>query len=145
MIRIPSRRLPPEALKELEKYQAEVNTKPDFAARVDAAAAKFRQRNKPGNATFGHVRRTLTTMCAGAKRCMYCEDSAADEVEHHRPKNLYPEHVFVWENYLYACGTCNGPKRNHFMVFAADGSAVDVTWKPGQPVTPPAAGEPLLR
>ena len=61
-----------------------------------------------------------------------------------RPKNLYPEHVFVWENYLYACGTCNGPKRNHFMVFAADGSAVDVTWKPGQPVTPPAAGEPLL-
>ena len=33
-------------------------------------------------------------MCAGAKRCMYCEDSAADEVEHHLPKNLYPEFVF---------------------------------------------------
>lgn len=44
------------------------------------------------------------------QRCMYCEDSCADEVEHIRPKHLYPETTFVWTNYLYACGPCNGPK-----------------------------------
>jgi hypothetical protein len=75
---------------------------------------------------------------------MYCEDSAADEVEHHRPKNLYPEHVFVWQNYLYACGPCNGPKKNQYAVFVADGSIVDVTRGYHQPVSPPVAGEPLL-
>ena len=48
---------------------------------------------------------------------MYCEDSVGDEVEHHRPKNLYPDHTFLWDNYLYACGPCNGPKNNRFAVF----------------------------
>ena len=84
---------------------------------------------------------------------MYCEDSAADEVEHHRPKDLYPEHVFVWENYLYVCGPCNGPKNNRFAVIAADGSIVDVSRKRNQPgflpgapaaLKPPAAGDPVL-
>lgn len=96
------------------------------------------------NKAFRRVRSTLTSMCAGAKRCMYCEDSAADEVEHHRPKDLYPEHVFDWENYLYACGPCNGPKNNRFAVFASDGSLVDVTRKRNQPVRPPVKGNPVL-
>jgi len=75
---------------------------------------------------------------------MYCEDSAADEVEHHRPKDLYPGHVFAWENYLYACGPCNGPKNNRFAVFAADGSLVDLTRKRGQLPKPPPTGDPVL-
>src|ERR1700691_3879898 len=117
-----------------------VDAEPDFARRVQLATAKFKQFNRQGNAAFQHVRHTLTLMCAGAKRCMYCEDSAADEVEHHRPKNLYPEYVFAWENYLYACGPCNGPKKNRFAVFAADGSIVDVTRGHNRPVSPPVAG-----
>ena len=83
-------------------------------------------------------------MCAGARRCCYCEDSLADEVEHIRPKDLYPELVFVWENYLYACGPCNGPKNNRFAVFSADGQEVDVARRPGAPVIPPIPGDPLL-
>jgi hypothetical protein len=144
MIRIPSRELPPDARRALKRYQTEIDAEPDFDKRVETAAAKFKLRNRPGNAAFSRVRSTLTMMCAGAKRCMYCEDSAADEVEHHRPKNLYPEQVFVWENYLYACGPCNGPKKNRFAVFAADGTITDVTHGRDQPVRPPMAGDPLL-
>jgi hypothetical protein len=144
MIQIPSSELPTDVRRTLRKYQADVDAERDFGARVELAATKFRLRNRANNAAFRQVRRTLTSMCAGAKRCMYCEDSAADEVEHHRPKDIYPEHVFDWENYLYACGPCNGPKNNRFAVFAADGSIMDVTRKRNSPVRPPAGGDPVL-
>jgi uncharacterized protein (TIGR02646 family) len=121
-----------------------VDAEPDFGRRVQVATAKFKQFNRAGNTTFQHVRHTLTLMCAGAKRCMYCEDSAADEVEHHRPKNLYPEHVFTWENYLYACGPCNGPKNSRFAVFGVDGAMVDLARKPGQPPQPPLSGDLVM-
>jgi hypothetical protein len=121
-----------------------VDTEPDFVRRVQLAAAKFKQFNRQGNAAFQHVRHTLTLMCAGAKRCMYCEDSAADEVEHHRPKNLYPEYVSAWENYLYACGPCNGPKRNSFAVLTVEGTMVDLGGERGQPPKPPSPGDPVM-
>jgi uncharacterized protein (TIGR02646 family) len=59
-------------------------------------------------------------MCSGAQRCVYCEDSKGDQVEHIRPKDFYPEWCFVWENYVYACGDCNSPKNNKFAVFRND-------------------------
>jgi len=111
MIQLPSTELPTDIKRTLGRCQADIDAEPDFGARVGLAAARFKLRNRANNPAFRQVRRTLTLMCGGAKRCMYCEDSAADEVEHHRPKDLYPEHVFNWENYLYACGPCNGP--NH--------------------------------
>jgi uncharacterized protein (TIGR02646 family) len=84
-------------------------------------------------------------MCSGAQRCCYCEDSAADEVEHIKPKDLYPEETFVWENYLYACGPCNGPKNNRFAVFnPATGAFTDVTRKRGDTIKPPVKGDPVL-
>jgi 5-methylcytosine-specific restriction endonuclease McrA len=144
MIQIPSRELPPPVRRTLRKYQSEIDSEPDFGKRVEIASARFRLRNRDTNAAFSQVRRTLTLMCSGAKRCMYCEDSAADEVEHHRPKNLYPEHVFDWENYLYACGPCNGPKNSRFAVFEPNGSIVDVTRKRGEPARPPVVGHPVL-
>jgi hypothetical protein len=84
-------------------------------------------------------------MCSGARRCGYCEDSAADEVEHIKPKDLYPETTFIWENYLYACGPCNGPKNNQFAVFAsATGKLIDVARKRNDPIVPPTPGDPVL-
>jgi len=70
---------------------------------------------------------------------MYCEDSAADEVEHHHPKNFYPEYTFVWPNYLYSCGPCNGQKNNRFAVFKR-GLVFELTNQPGTPI----AGEAVL-
>jgi uncharacterized protein (TIGR02646 family) len=76
---------------------------------------------------------------------MYCEDSVADEVEHFRPKDLYPEMVFVWENYLYACGPCNGPKNSRFAVLSVDtGAAIEIARARGAAILEPQVGSPVL-
>jgi hypothetical protein len=79
---------------------------------------------------------------------VYCEDSLADEIEHIRPKDLYPEQVFVWENYVFACGPCNGPKNNRFAILvkarAAPPRLQDVTRKRGDPVRRPRRGVAAL-
>jgi hypothetical protein len=94
---------------------------------------------------YDTVRAVLTEMCSGADRCMYCEDSAADEIEHVRPKSLYPDQTFVWENYLYACGRCNGPKSNSLGVLGSQRRAVvAIERRRGEPITPPEPGRMLL-
>ncbi len=44
--------------------------------------------------------------------CSYCEvaihRSRDLEVEHVQPQSKYPEKEYHWENFLIACGTCNG-------------------------------------
>jgi uncharacterized protein (TIGR02646 family) len=145
VIRLPDLKLPGDAQKKLDQYQGEIDALIDYATRVEQAKASFSSRNRRGNATFDAIKETLTAMCAGAQRCAYCEDSAADEVEHIRPKNLYPEVVFVWFNYLYACGPCNGPKNSQFAVFDhTSGALVEVGRPRGAPVVPPLPGSPVL-
>lgn len=116
MIRLPDAALSSEAVNRLAEWQRELDAVPVFSERTAQARTMFSSRNRADNPIFAEVRTTLGGMCAGPRRCMYCEDSAADEVEHVRPKNLYPEFTFVWENFVYACGTCNGPKGNRFAV-----------------------------
>jgi uncharacterized protein (TIGR02646 family) len=136
--------LPAAVERALKRLQADVDRETSYARRVELARASFARQNKAEDKVFRVVRSTLGAMCAGARRCMYCEDSAADEVEHHHPKNLYPDLVFVWSNYLYACGPCNGPKNNQFAVVGGNGKIVDVTRKKGAPVRQPAAGKTAL-
>ncbi|MDI3286141.1 hypothetical protein [Polyangium sp. 15x6] len=145
MIRLPKRVLPKAAREKLCEYQDEIDALPDYADRVERAKTSFAARNRKGDPTFDAVKKTLTAMCSGAQRCAYCEDSAADEVEHIRPKSLYPEAAFLWSNYLYACGPCNGPKNNRYAVFAqATGNFTDVTRRRKAPVVPPVPGAPVL-
>lgn len=145
MIRLPDIPLSTSALHQLERWQAEVDARANYAERVDFARQKFAQRNTAKNKTFVEVRRALTEICAGARRCGYCEDSAADEVEHIWPKDLYPELVFAWRNYLYACGPCNGPKNNRFAVFPRGArKPVEVGRRAGAPIKPPRQGTPAL-
>jgi hypothetical protein len=130
MILLPDIALAEEAAAELRALQAEVDAAGSYADQVAEGKRLFELRNRRGNAIFDEVKRTLERMCAGARRCAYCEDSAADEVEHVRPKDLYPQVVFAWRNYVYACGPCNGPKGSHFAVLGADGvTAVEVSRK----------------
>lgn len=145
MIRLPDTDLPAAAASTLAAYQAEVDAKGTYADQVAEAKRLFAQRNKKGNAAFDAVKDALDLMCSGARRCAYCEDSAADEVEHVRPKDLYPNVVFAWPNYVYACGPCNGPKGNHFAVLpAGDNVAVAVARKPKDAVIAPVTGHPAL-
>lgn len=145
MIRLPRVSLAAAAKTSLKNWQLAVNAKPDYPARVAAAKADFSRRNTSNNKTFKLVKEALAGMCSGARRCVYCEDSLADEVEHIKPKDLYPGDVFSWRNYVYACGPCNGPKNNKFAVITAPaGTLVDVTRRQGAPVVPPQRGAPAL-
>ena len=145
MIRLPHQNLPKTAQNQLNVWQNEINGIENYAKRVDQGKKAFARRNKSKNPTFRQVRQTLTQMCCGARRCGYCEDSVADEVEHIKPKDLYPEAVFVWENYLYACGQCNGGKNNKYAVFSdKTGQLREVARRRGAPVVEPQQGEPVL-
>ncbi|MCK6576656.1 MAG: hypothetical protein L6Q98_00985 [Anaerolineae bacterium] len=145
MIQVPAKALPAAAQTELQRYQQEVDAEPDYAARVGLAKDRFSGRNRKDNPVFQEIRGALTEMCSGANRCMYCEDSCADEVEHIKPKNFYPEAVFVWENYLYACGICNGGKNDSYAVFDdATAQILPVSRKHGDPVVPPPAGRDVF-
>ena len=125
----------------LSRYKARVDAARTYAERVEAGRVLFSRYNRQENRVFGVVRERLADMCAGARRCGYCEASVGDEVEHIRPKDLYPEAVFVWENYLLACGPCNGGKNNRFSVIRG-GRLIDVTRGRNASVRRPQSGSP---
>lgn len=141
MIQLPVVALPARAQSQLVRWQREIDELASYANRVDAGKTRFTSRNTNTNATFREVRKALTQMCSGAQRCAYCEDSAANQVEHMRPKDLYPEEVFQWLNYTHACGLCNGPKNNKFgVLLPAQTDVTIVTRQRDEPVVPPLAG-----
>jgi len=126
-------------------WQNVIDDETDYAQRVSLAKIHFSNRNKAGNSTFDTVKAVLIKMCTGPRRCAYCEDSVADEIEHIHPKDLYPEAVFCWENYVYACGPCNGPKNNKFSVLNGHPLlCVKVSRSRRAPVIPPLSGDPAL-
>ncbi len=145
MIRIRRRPLPSTTQTDLASYQRLVDDKPDYASQVTAAKVLFKRRNTPDDRVFAEVRGTLVFMCHGARRCMYCEDAPADEVEHFAPKDLFPELAFTWPNYLYSCGICNSPKSNKWGILPRGGSGVvDVARPRNAAVVPPLSGAPAL-
>ena len=145
MIKLPEVQPDPNVLEALKSFQKAIDNQPDFASQAALAKANFGNKNKKGNPTFDEVKKSLTQMCSGARRCVYCEDSVADEVEHIYPKALYPEKVFDWDNYVYACGNCNGPKNNKFAVFRSDSGAFQTVNPPHKTqATKPPAGDAVL-
>lgn len=133
-----------ETTNTLAELQAEVDAASGYAAQTEAAKARWQSTSK-ATAAFVEVKEKLVAMCSGHRRCAYCEDSVADEIEHFRPKDLYPDHVFRWENYLYSCGPCNSPKSNHFAVLESDDPELtDVTRARRDTIVPPPPGEPAF-
>ena len=130
-----------ETLLKLSGYQAEVDAACTYAEQVEAGRDLYDRYS--GNAAFRTVRNRLAVMCSGARRCSYCEDSVGDEIEHIRPKALYPEKTFVWENYLLACGQCNRGKSGRFSVIVC-GGLMEVTRRRNAPVLRPPEGPTAL-
>jgi uncharacterized protein (TIGR02646 family) len=65
---------------------------------------------------FAPVRRTLAAMSGKHQSCMYCERSAATDVEHFKPQAKFPNDTFHWLNLLYCCTACNRHKSDQFPV-----------------------------
>ena len=151
MIKLTEVALAASARERLEVLQEDICFEGDkertYADRVELVNTKWKARDnrQEDRACFDEVKKALKKMCQGAQRCAYCEDSCADEIEHIKPKSLYPELTFVWMNYLYACGPCNGAKRDRFSVFKPGSEeVVSVARKRKDPVTPPVEGEAVF-
>ena len=63
---------------------------------------------------FKPIVQSLGLASGPGERCMFCSGSEASQVEHYRPKALYPERTFSWDNLLWACGVCNLAKGSRF-------------------------------
>ena len=132
--------LPNSVLNYLAGKQVDIDTIPDYSEKVTKGKDLWKKKSRT---QFKKIREKLETLCVGKRRCNYCEDSVADEVEHIKPKDLYPSQVFIWENYLFACGNCNGPKSNSFAVFTGE-NVVEVSRKRGAPVIAPQDGNEVF-
>lgn len=142
MLRIRNKELDAPSAAVIAELQSQIDGAADYPSQVLAAKLTWKSRTgtKARSAAFTSIRTTLGTMCIGSVRCAYCEDSAADEVEHILPKNLFPEQCFRWSNYLFACGPCNGPKNNRYGT--VDGEEVkEFTRGKNDPVIRPPVGQ----
>lgn len=133
----------PPTAQGLGRYQAKVNAAGTFSNQLQVGKDLFKKYNRSNNPVFRAVHRKLKEMCSGAQRCNYCEDSAGDEVEHIKPRSLYPERVFVWDNYLLSCGQCNRSKGSRFSVIR-QGRFIDVTHRPGSTRRKSPTGCPVI-
>ena len=138
MIQVPSHGLPEDVLAELAGFQQEIDAFLTYPERVKAALDQWPVKRR--RVLFERIEAVLGVMCSGPRRCMFCEDNGAYQIEHFRPKTLYPGLVFAWANYLYACGQCNGPKSNPFAVFSEVGTVLVIL----EPEDEPAPGPPVL-
>jgi uncharacterized protein (TIGR02646 family) len=113
LIRLPDVALPEATQRYLEKAQATLEAKGDRAAQSAAVEALWKAKQK--TKSFAPVKAALKEMCSDpTERCHYCEDAPVSGIDHFRPKTLYPEWAFLWENFVYACQNCNGAKSNVF-------------------------------
>lgn len=72
-----------------------------------------RQRGKPTfPSIWGVAKEPLAIM--SYFKCAYCEHgipaTRMGQVEHFKPKALFPTLAYDWKNYFLACGGCNGAK-----------------------------------
>lgn len=72
---------------------------------------------------FRPVVSALKKLTGLGQRCMFCSGSESSDVEHYRPKAVFPHLAMTWENYLWACTPCNRAKSSQFPL-AGDNSAV---------------------
>ncbi|WP_133272473.1 HNH endonuclease [Hymenobacter radiodurans] len=126
---------------QLAALQQLVNNGANYHSQVILADQKW---NSKSATLFSRVRSALESTCPGARRCGYCEDSLADEVEHIRPKSWFPDQTFDPNNYLFACGPCNGPKHNNYAVVDTSGVINEAQRLRNALATPPPAGQEAL-
>ena len=90
----------------------------ETAAIVGSDDPKAEAERRYGNARktqwFGPVVKELKRLAGHGERCMLCSGSEASDVEHFKPKAVFPELAMTWENYLWSCTPCNRGKLNRF-------------------------------
>ncbi len=72
-----------------------------------------KRRGKPDFPTlWGKAKLAISRM--SSRKCAYCESpinaTRSGQVEHFKPKSLFPSLAYDWSNYFLGCGGCNGAK-----------------------------------
>lgn len=104
--------------------RAEVNANPSDANKKIAANIEKRY-----NQT--QVKDALKTMFS--HKCAFCESKITHvdygQIEHFKPKSLYPDLCFEWNNFLLSCSICNGKsnKGDKFPLVADGGPFINPT------------------
>lgn len=101
--------LRPETQRRLQRHTDAIvaSPHPKEAAEKRYASARKTQ-------WFGEVLSKLRTMAGPGEPCMLCDANEATDVEHYRPKSVFPERAFQWENLLWGCSACNRFKGSRF-------------------------------
>ncbi|MBI4750676.1 MAG: hypothetical protein HY774_19495 [Acidobacteria bacterium] len=105
----PRKPLPPRTQLKLAQETTKIK---DSAEPQKTALARYK--NARDCKWFIPVTDTLKELAAPGERCMFCSSNEPSQVEHYRPKAIFPTLTFVWENYLWACGICNLAKLDQF-------------------------------
>ena len=71
--------LPQAVITYLDNKQQKIDEQLTYAKKVQKGKDLWDSKSRP---QFKKIRLKLDKMCVGQRRCNYCEDSAADEVEH---------------------------------------------------------------
>jgi 5-methylcytosine-specific restriction endonuclease McrA len=110
MRRLPARpNLSPKTVRRLaEKTKLIV----DDAIPKDAAARVYTSSRQAQ--WFQPVIQALKQMTGAGERCMFCSGSESSQVEHFRPKAVFPVEAMIWENFFWICGICNNSKGDRF-------------------------------
>ncbi len=120
MRKLPSRPvLPQETCERLEQETGAI-----FRAADPKAEAKRRYENARNALWFNPVVEKLREMTGPGERCMYCSGSESSQVEHFRPKAVFPLDAMTWENFLWSCGICNLSKSDRFPPFNEPGAPI---------------------
>ena len=79
--------------------------------------------NKKRNAilkNYKHKDIKDTLLSVTHSKCVFCEgrpsECGDDEIDHFKPKSVYPEFTFNWDNLFITCRICNRNKRDHDVV-----------------------------
>lgn len=66
---------------------------------------------------YKHIEVKTPLFKSSLSKCAFCEclptEGGNIEVEHFKPKSIYPEKTFDWENLLPSCRKCNNNKLDH--------------------------------
>jgi len=127
----------------LSDAQAIVNGAGTYREKIELANSRWQALNRNTNARFMQIRDLLSSLHGDLQRCAYCEDSLGHQIEHVFPKVLFPSVVFSWDNFLHACGSCNGTKLAKFSVFGPGGVVIELKNRQ-PPDNEPLGTHPLL-
>jgi uncharacterized protein (TIGR02646 family) len=100
----------------LAKRQGIANGYTEHDSRIDPAWKGFRKTQAAGK-----IATLLAWVFHG--KCAYCEQELAKDIEHYFPKSRFPDRMFLWENFLWACKNCDTEKLDEFPL-DADGAPV---------------------